>query len=169
MDEKDEMDVGKVERELLALYKKMVGPGVWPAGQVKEFNDFARIINACVFEFWYTTGEGEWDLRWKKKTWVDDEHGDFLREMHFEDEEALIRGKVRLQIQKAAGMPALKAKYSPEARVMFDDILRYVNLWCEADHAVEEEKGVATNSQENPPNPDIKTMLTLLQLCSSQH
>ena len=67
--------VDKVERNLLALYKKMVGPGAWPRTHVIERDAFLLIIKTCVFEFWSPTGEGDWATRWdwKKKTWVDDE------------------------------------------------------------------------------------------------
>ena len=125
--------VDKVERNLLALYKKLVGPGVWPRTHVIEWDAFLLIIKTCVFEFWYPTAEGDWATRWdwKKKTWVDDEEtGFFLREMREEDEEALIRGKVREQLEKAAQMTALKAKYSPEAQRKFNETLRYVKSFC---------------------------------------
>ena len=130
------MDVDKVERKLLALYKKMVGPGVWPAGHVIENDAFLLIIKACVFEFWSPIGEGDWATRWdwKKKTWVDDEETGEVREMREEDEKSLITGKVRLQLEKAAGMEALKARYSKEAQTAFDDLVRYVNGW----HVVEQ-------------------------------
>ena len=114
------MDVDKVERKLLALHKKMVGPGVWPAGHVIEWDAFREAINACVFEFWYPTGEDRWV--WSMKSWV-------------HNEEALITGKVRLQLEKAAGMGALKARYSVAAQKDFDDLVRYVNGW----HVVEQE------------------------------
>ena len=128
--------VDKVERNLLALYKKMVGPGV-PRTHGHERDAFLLIINTCVFEFWYPTGEGDWATRWdwKKKTWVDDEETGEVREMREEDEESLITGKVRLQLEKAAGMKALKAQYSKEAQTAFDDLVRYVNGW----HVVEQE------------------------------
>jgi len=121
------MDVDKVERNLLALYKKMVGPGVWPAGHVIEWDAFLLIIKACVFEFWSPTEEEGWV--WRKKGWVDDEATGKVREMREEDEKSLIAEKVRLLLEKAAGMEALKARYSKEAQTAFDDLVRYVNGW----------------------------------------
>ncbi len=155
------MDVDKVERKLLALYKKMVGPGVWPVTHVIEWDAFLLSIKMCVFEFWYPTGEGHWATRWdwKKKTWVDDEHtGHYLRQMELKDEEALITGKVREQLQKAAGMTALKAKYSEAAQKDFDEILRYVNSWCAAEQVEQEEKG-----ETNGGNGDVTVQLAALR------
>jgi hypothetical protein len=42
------MDVDKVERKLLALYKKMVGPGVWPRTHVIEQDAFLLSIDIKV-------------------------------------------------------------------------------------------------------------------------
>jgi hypothetical protein len=146
------MDVDKVERRLLALYKKMV---VWRGEHVMEFDAFVRIINECVFEFWFKTVEGGW----KKKTWVDDEHtGHYLRQMELKDEEALIRGKVRERLEKAAGMTALKAKYSEESQKDFDEILRYVNWWCATEQVEQEEKG-----ETNGGNGDVTVQLAALR------
>jgi hypothetical protein len=133
------MDVDKVERKLLALYKKMVGPGVWPVTHVIEWDAFLLSIKTCVFEFWYPTGEGDWATRWdwKKKTWVTDKQtGMYEREMRLEDEEALIRGKVREELEKAAGMTAFKVKYSPSAQTQFDELLQYVKWWCAAEQVM---------------------------------
>jgi hypothetical protein len=134
--------VDKVERNLLALYEKMVGPGVWPRTHVIERDAFLLIIQTCVFEFWYPTGEGDWATRWdwKKKTWVDEEETGKVREMREEDEEALIRGKVREQLEKAAGMTALQAKYSPEAQEKFHETLQYVKWFCTVEQVKEKER-----------------------------
>ena len=155
------MDVDKVERNLLALYKKMVGPGVWPRTHVIELDAFLLSIKMCVFEFWYPTGEGDWATRWdwKKKTWVNDKHtGMYEREMRLEDEEALIRGKVREELEKAAGMTAFKAKYSEAAQKDFDEIVRYVNWWYAAAQVEQEEKG-----ETNGGNGDETVQLAALR------
>jgi hypothetical protein len=153
------MDVDKVERNLLALYKKMVGPGVWPRTHVIELDAFLLSIKMCVFEFWYPTGEGDWATRWdwKKKTWVNDKHtGMYEREMRLEDEEALIRGKVREELEKAAGMTAFKAKYSEAAQKDFDEILRYVNSWCTAEQP--RDPGLLPPAlQPTPESPDMRS------------
>jgi hypothetical protein len=137
------MDVDKVERKLLALYKKMMGPGVWPARHVIEWDAFLLIIKACVFEFWFPTGEAGWV--WRKKTWVD-------------DEESLITGKVREQLEKAAGMGTLKARYSEAAQKDFDEIVRYVNWWYAAAQVEQEEKG-----ETNGGNGDETVQLAALR------
>jgi hypothetical protein len=161
------MDVDKVERKLLALYNKMVGPGVWPRTHVIELDAFLLSIKTCVFEFWYPTGEGDWATRWdwKKKTWVNDKQtGMYKREMRLEDEEALIRGKVREELEKAAGMTAFKAKYSKAAQKDFDELLQYVKRWCVADQ-VKEKSSHEENSivlmppalQPTPESPDMRS------------
>ena len=48
------MDVDKVERKLLALYQKMVGPGVWPRTHVIEWDAFLLIIKTNIIQNYQT-------------------------------------------------------------------------------------------------------------------